>query len=221
MAACGAMSLQDRGLLADLRCRWRMLVAGCSKMVDGRAVISAPRPGSPIQWAACKCRLVATRPASPPAPSAACCRCRSTTQARRRRRPARDDPVQGHRPEDRLTGHQPGWPGRVRRRGRRLDGRDAAAVGARAVRSRRLRPARGGATPRPRCGATPTPTTTGCGPTPTWTTRRRVSPTSRRRPRSSSSAASTRWARSSWPTSEPRTWPRISTRCAPPSATRS
>jgi pimeloyl-ACP methyl ester carboxylesterase len=31
-----------------------LLVAGCSKMVDGRAVISAPRPGSPIQWTQCK-----------------------------------------------------------------------------------------------------------------------------------------------------------------------
>jgi pimeloyl-ACP methyl ester carboxylesterase len=31
-----------------------LLVAGCSKMVDGRAVISAPRPGSAIQWTQCK-----------------------------------------------------------------------------------------------------------------------------------------------------------------------
>jgi pimeloyl-ACP methyl ester carboxylesterase len=31
-----------------------LLVAGCSKMVDGRAIISVPRPGSPIQWAPCK-----------------------------------------------------------------------------------------------------------------------------------------------------------------------
>ena len=31
-----------------------LLVAGCSKMVDGRAIISAPRPGSPIQWGRCK-----------------------------------------------------------------------------------------------------------------------------------------------------------------------
>ena len=31
-----------------------LLVAGCSKMVDGRAIISAPRPGSPIQWSSCK-----------------------------------------------------------------------------------------------------------------------------------------------------------------------
>src|SRR6476619_5345369 len=31
-----------------------LLLGGCSNVVDGRAVISAPRPGSPIQWAACK-----------------------------------------------------------------------------------------------------------------------------------------------------------------------
>jgi pimeloyl-ACP methyl ester carboxylesterase len=31
-----------------------LLVAGCSKMVDGRAVNSAPRPGSPMQWTQCK-----------------------------------------------------------------------------------------------------------------------------------------------------------------------
>jgi pimeloyl-ACP methyl ester carboxylesterase len=31
-----------------------VLVAGCSNVVDGRAVISTPRPGSPIQWAECK-----------------------------------------------------------------------------------------------------------------------------------------------------------------------
>ncbi len=30
------------------------LVAGCSTMVDGRATISVPRPGSPIQWAPCR-----------------------------------------------------------------------------------------------------------------------------------------------------------------------
>src|SRR4051794_34884875 len=31
-----------------------VLVAGCSNVVDGRAVIAVPRPGSPIQWADCK-----------------------------------------------------------------------------------------------------------------------------------------------------------------------
>ncbi|WP_198529255.1 alpha/beta hydrolase [Mycolicibacterium obuense] len=31
-----------------------LLVAGCSKVVDGRALLAVPRPGSPIQWSACK-----------------------------------------------------------------------------------------------------------------------------------------------------------------------
>jgi pimeloyl-ACP methyl ester carboxylesterase len=30
-----------------------LLVASCSKMVDGRAVVGAPRPGTPVQWGAC------------------------------------------------------------------------------------------------------------------------------------------------------------------------
>ena len=30
-----------------------LLVAGCSKMVDGRAVIAVPRPGTPVQWSPC------------------------------------------------------------------------------------------------------------------------------------------------------------------------
>jgi pimeloyl-ACP methyl ester carboxylesterase len=40
------------GLLATLAAV--LLVAGCSNMVDGRAVLSAPRPGSPVQWGPCK-----------------------------------------------------------------------------------------------------------------------------------------------------------------------
>jgi pimeloyl-ACP methyl ester carboxylesterase len=31
-----------------------LLLAGCSNVVDGRAVISAPRPGTPIQWGPCQ-----------------------------------------------------------------------------------------------------------------------------------------------------------------------
>ena len=31
-----------------------VLVAGCSTVVDGRAVISVPRPGSPVQWVPCQ-----------------------------------------------------------------------------------------------------------------------------------------------------------------------
>ncbi len=50
MAACGAMN-RKIGVLATIAA---LLLAGCSNMVDGRAVISAPRPGSPIQWAPCK-----------------------------------------------------------------------------------------------------------------------------------------------------------------------
>jgi pimeloyl-ACP methyl ester carboxylesterase len=50
MAACGAMNLKI-GVLAAVAA---LLLGGCSTVVDGRAVISAPRPGSPIQWAPCK-----------------------------------------------------------------------------------------------------------------------------------------------------------------------
>jgi pimeloyl-ACP methyl ester carboxylesterase len=50
MAACGAMNLKI-GVLATIVA---LLLGGCSNVVDGRAVISAPRPGSPIQWAPCK-----------------------------------------------------------------------------------------------------------------------------------------------------------------------
>jgi pimeloyl-ACP methyl ester carboxylesterase len=50
MAACGAMNLKI-GVLATTAA---LLLAGCSNMVDGRAVISAPRPGTPIQWGPCQ-----------------------------------------------------------------------------------------------------------------------------------------------------------------------
>lgn len=30
-----------------------LLVAGCSKLVDGRGVIATPRPGSPVEWSQC------------------------------------------------------------------------------------------------------------------------------------------------------------------------
>src|SRR5690242_17472583 len=39
------------GVLATIAA---LLLGGCSNMVDGRAVISAPRPGTPIQWSPCK-----------------------------------------------------------------------------------------------------------------------------------------------------------------------
>src|SRR6478672_9701406 len=50
MAACGAMNLKI-GVLATTAA---LLLGGCSNLVDGRAVISAPRPGTPIQRAPCK-----------------------------------------------------------------------------------------------------------------------------------------------------------------------
>jgi pimeloyl-ACP methyl ester carboxylesterase len=50
MAACDAMNLKI-GVLATIAA---LLLGGCSHMVDGRAVISAPRPGTPIQWGPCK-----------------------------------------------------------------------------------------------------------------------------------------------------------------------
>jgi len=50
MAACGAMNLKI-GVLATIAA---LLLAGCSNVVEGRAVISAPRPGTPIQWVPCK-----------------------------------------------------------------------------------------------------------------------------------------------------------------------
>src|SRR2546421_6180639 len=50
MAACGAMSLKI-GALATVAA---LLLAGCSNLVDGRAVIAAPRPGTPVEWAPCK-----------------------------------------------------------------------------------------------------------------------------------------------------------------------
>lgn len=45
-----------------------LLVAGCSKVIDGRAVIAVPPPGSPIQWAPCK----AADPMVPIPPDAEC-----------------------------------------------------------------------------------------------------------------------------------------------------
>jgi pimeloyl-ACP methyl ester carboxylesterase len=39
------------GVLATIAA---LLLAGCSNVVEGRAVISAPRPGTPIRWGPCK-----------------------------------------------------------------------------------------------------------------------------------------------------------------------
>ncbi|ORV17965.1 hydrolase [Mycolicibacterium canariasense] len=51
MAAWSAMKFK-RGILAAASVL--LVVTACSNVVDGRAVISAPRPGSPVQWAPCK-----------------------------------------------------------------------------------------------------------------------------------------------------------------------
>ena len=138
MAACGAMYLKIGVLVTALM----LLVAGCTKMVDGRGVIAVPPPGSPIEWRLCQAdpsdesRVPSERRVRDAVGACGLC------QARRRRRAACDDPVQGHRREDRVAVHQPRWTGGVGRGGRGIAGLGAAAVGARAVRSHRLRPAR-------------------------------------------------------------------------------
>jgi pimeloyl-ACP methyl ester carboxylesterase len=50
MAACGAMNLKI-GVLATALV---LLVAGCTTLVDGRAVLSVPPPGTPVEWKACE-----------------------------------------------------------------------------------------------------------------------------------------------------------------------
>ena len=50
MAACGAMTLKIGVLVTALM----LLVAGCTKMVDGRGVVAVPPPGSPIVWGECE-----------------------------------------------------------------------------------------------------------------------------------------------------------------------
>ncbi|GAA2552956.1 alpha/beta hydrolase [Mycolicibacterium diernhoferi] len=45
------MNLKRGGLAAAMAL---LLVSGCSNVVDGRAVLSAPRPGTPVQWAPCE-----------------------------------------------------------------------------------------------------------------------------------------------------------------------
>jgi pimeloyl-ACP methyl ester carboxylesterase len=45
-----------------------LLVAGCSTVVDGRAVVAVPPPGSPIRWAPCK----SANPQVPVPPNAEC-----------------------------------------------------------------------------------------------------------------------------------------------------
>jgi pimeloyl-ACP methyl ester carboxylesterase len=61
MAACGAMN-RKIVVLATIAA---LLLAGCSNVVDGRAVISAPRPGSPIQWGPCRAAAASDQPRIP------------------------------------------------------------------------------------------------------------------------------------------------------------
>ena len=168
-----------------------LLVAGCSKVVDGRAVIAVPPPGSPMQWAPCQ----SADPQVPIPPDAECGKL--------------SVPVDYSKPDGdvaqlamirfKATGDKigslvinPGGPGE--------SGVESAAnlvehdadIRARTLRPGRVRPARGRARRRPRCGATPMPTTTGCGPTRRSTIRPKASRTSTTRPRRSCSAASTR-----------------------------
>src|SRR6195952_2180191 len=50
MAAWTAMNLR-RGVLAAALVV--LLVAGCSRLIDGRSVIATPRPGTPVEWSQC------------------------------------------------------------------------------------------------------------------------------------------------------------------------
>ena len=70
MAACGAMYLKIGVLVTALM----LLVAGCTKMVDGRGVIAVPPPGSPIEWGPCQADP-SDESRVPSGPSAECCRC--------------------------------------------------------------------------------------------------------------------------------------------------
>src|SRR3981189_3661482 len=51
MAACAAMRLRNGLLVAATL---MLLVAGCSKVIDGPAVIGAPKPGPPLTGKACE-----------------------------------------------------------------------------------------------------------------------------------------------------------------------
>jgi pimeloyl-ACP methyl ester carboxylesterase len=51
-----------RGILAAVMTL--LLVCGCSNVIDGRAVLSAPRPGTPVQWAPCQAAAGEARPPS-------------------------------------------------------------------------------------------------------------------------------------------------------------
>ncbi|KUI03043.1 hydrolase [Mycobacterium sp. IS-3022] len=50
MAACGAMNAKIGVLAATVL----FAATGCSQLVDGRAVVAVPAPGTPIEWRACQ-----------------------------------------------------------------------------------------------------------------------------------------------------------------------
>ena len=158
-----------------------LLVAGCSKVVDGRARDRGAAAGLAGPLDAVRARAVGRLDI----PRGR--RMRNALGAGRLTPKPDGDVAQIAMIRFKATGDKigslvinPGGPGE--------SGVEAAAsmvgtlpdVGAAALRPGRLRSPRGRELVRPRCGATPTPTTTGCGPTRRSTTRPRVSRTSRR-----------------------------------------
>ena len=85
--------------------------AGCSRMVDGRAMVAEPKIGQPVQWVRARRRAASTRCRCRRAGSAARSRCRSTIPSRMARRLSRDDPLPRQRPEDRFAADQSGRAG--------------------------------------------------------------------------------------------------------------
>lgn len=51
MAACGAMKV--RFGLGALLAVTVLAAGGCSQVIDGRAIVAVPRPGTPVQWLPC------------------------------------------------------------------------------------------------------------------------------------------------------------------------
>ena len=76
----GSMCSHEASERARSRPPWCcLLVAGCSKVVDGRAVIGAPRPGTPVHWKACESASSDDVAHPRRTPNADCSRSRSTT----------------------------------------------------------------------------------------------------------------------------------------------
>ena len=159
-----------------------LLVAGCSKVVDGRAVIAVPRPGTPVQWAPCE----SANPLVQIPPDAECGKL--------------SVPVDYSKPDGdvaqlamirfKATGEKigslvinPGGPGESGVESAVNLMWDAAGTPCANASTWSASTRAGSRRRRPRCGATPTPTTTGCGPTPRSTIHPQASSTSRTRPR--------------------------------------